>query len=660
MLDDYLEEDGVHLLTAMAAYPQLHWGLTRLLDLSLFPEPAADARERRLLKVARLPWSRSGWLPDWLRAALLERLDRPAWRALRRLYRELLRPEGGAGARRTALPVVLPRAVGLWGGLRDWLRQRGWRLGRWLGASRTLSAAHGALNDAIFADVLFGWRVPLLGFVLPRRLLRGHLGGSLRRAVVGHALVAALLAAAVAWLTAGAWERWGRAAEEERLLAGQNAAHAEYRVTVWHRPETAALSRALKETLAADGFAPEIAGTPLALPEGAEGELPAVNKIQWGDVADVPMAEQIKERLRYLAWGADPEVTDKLVVLAALADLAETPGPRELRVLLLTPGRTGSTFRDQFANSLTPEQIAELVTPPEAAKPQVQEPPPETAQPAEPSVKEVPPAAEPPPEPALPGQARVTAPPPEPSAADAGAADQLRGRIEALDQRWTELRDEMAREEQGLDGRAAGRGPKWRGLNEELQGVIAERDALAAQLRQLLGQTFRDPLKDGDEGPEMVALPGGTFLMGSPDTEPERASDEGPQHEVTVPPSPYPAPRSASPITTASPRPPGARSGDRAGATQAAGGQRLLERRHRPTRPGSARRPAAPTACRPRRSGSMPPAPAPDPLLGRETASIPIRPTTTAITTTTIAAPRPASTGSRRCRPAACRPMPSD
>ena len=35
---------------------------------------------------------------------------------------------------------------------------------------------------------------------------------------------------------------------------------------------------------------------------------------------------------------------------------------------------------------------------------------------------------------------------------------------------------------------------------------------------------------------EMVAIPGGTFLMGSPDDEPERADDEGPQHEVTVPP----------------------------------------------------------------------------------------------------------------------------
>jgi formylglycine-generating enzyme required for sulfatase activity len=34
---------------------------------------------------------------------------------------------------------------------------------------------------------------------------------------------------------------------------------------------------------------------------------------------------------------------------------------------------------------------------------------------------------------------------------------------------------------------------------------------------------------------EMVSIPGGTFLMGSPETEPGRQNREGPQHEVTVP-----------------------------------------------------------------------------------------------------------------------------
>lgn len=43
---------------------------------------------------------------------------------------------------------------------------------------------------------------------------------------------------------------------------------------------------------------------------------------------------------------------------------------------------------------------------------------------------------------------------------------------------------------------------------------------------------FRDKLKDGSKGPEMVVIPAGSFVMGSPDDEPERRDGEGPQHEV--------------------------------------------------------------------------------------------------------------------------------
>ena len=38
--------------------------------------------------------------------------------------------------------------------------------------------------------------------------------------------------------------------------------------------------------------------------------------------------------------------------------------------------------------------------------------------------------------------------------------------------------------------------------------------------------TFSDRLKDGSAGPTMVRIPAGSFLMGSPDTEPERSRDE--------------------------------------------------------------------------------------------------------------------------------------
>ena len=45
---------------------------------------------------------------------------------------------------------------------------------------------------------------------------------------------------------------------------------------------------------------------------------------------------------------------------------------------------------------------------------------------------------------------------------------------------------------------------------------------------------FRDLLSDGTEGPEMVILPKGRFLMGSPDDEKGHFGSEGPRHEVEI------------------------------------------------------------------------------------------------------------------------------
>ncbi|WP_442951410.1 SUMF1/EgtB/PvdO family nonheme iron enzyme [Oscillatoria sp. CS-180] len=47
------------------------------------------------------------------------------------------------------------------------------------------------------------------------------------------------------------------------------------------------------------------------------------------------------------------------------------------------------------------------------------------------------------------------------------------------------------------------------------------------------GRLYEEPLED-DLTLEMVAIPGGSFVMGSPENEPERQSREGPQHQVQV------------------------------------------------------------------------------------------------------------------------------
>jgi formylglycine-generating enzyme required for sulfatase activity len=62
----------------------------------------------------------------------------------------------------------------------------------------------------------------------------------------------------------------------------------------------------------------------------------------------------------------------------------------------------------------------------------------------------------------------------------------------------------------------------------------AYRDQLKLRRRTATVQGYTEPLTD-NVGLAMVLIPGGTFLMGSPEDEPERLDHEGPQHEVTVP-----------------------------------------------------------------------------------------------------------------------------
>ncbi|MEO0759721.1 MAG: SAV_2336 N-terminal domain-related protein [Cyanobacteria bacterium J06648_16] len=55
------------------------------------------------------------------------------------------------------------------------------------------------------------------------------------------------------------------------------------------------------------------------------------------------------------------------------------------------------------------------------------------------------------------------------------------------------------------------------------------------QRQQSVAHRYTEPLPDNTPL-EMVAIPSGTFQMGSPESEPERDEDESPQHEVTVQP----------------------------------------------------------------------------------------------------------------------------
>jgi formylglycine-generating enzyme required for sulfatase activity len=72
---------------------------------------------------------------------------------------------------------------------------------------------------------------------------------------------------------------------------------------------------------------------------------------------------------------------------------------------------------------------------------------------------------------------------------------------------------------------------------QDIHGWSAEKvQALQRSVAEALGRevVFRDRLKDGSEGPEMVVIPPGSYLMGSPDSDKDAFSDEKPQHRVTI------------------------------------------------------------------------------------------------------------------------------
>jgi formylglycine-generating enzyme required for sulfatase activity len=484
-LDAWLGPKGTVLLGAAAVYPELNLELTRVLDGQLFGTATGetpDSRARRLLRLARLPWARHGWLPGWLRLALRARLDAASERRIAAIYRELLLKVSVDGDQAVRLPLAVPSPRQPWPvRLRRAWRDKGWRLDRWIRDLVATAPADGALADRIFVDTVL--RPGPLDFALPRRLRRllprpfrhGRAGWTRRiPSLAAPALAALLLAFGVHWLWSGSGlSGWPgpqlRQQAADWLLAAEQWPNRAYRVEIRYipnsedpqRPNPAAterLAKDLAQALASRGFlkpsllplpaAPaELAGAAVAEASAAAGDKPpaedasgspaddeerllsSINTVQIGADTALPAADRVAARLRYLAWGAMPQITnilDNPPPGLAAADLSPPPAD-SVRVWLRDTGH-GGVFTDPLERPLTGAERAAFQA----------------------------------------------------------------------------------------DG----------GLN------LPEPTA-ASDIPEPFG-VFRDPLRDGGEGPAMIALPGGSFRMGSPSDEPDRSTDEGPQHPVDI------------------------------------------------------------------------------------------------------------------------------
>jgi predicted Zn-dependent protease len=88
---DFLGEVGYYWFSACAVYPELRWQLTLYLGYSL-NSAASDKvlTEVRLAKLARLPWFRHGYMPNWLRKQLVVDLPLLKERDIRTVLQALL------------------------------------------------------------------------------------------------------------------------------------------------------------------------------------------------------------------------------------------------------------------------------------------------------------------------------------------------------------------------------------------------------------------------------------------------------------------------------------------------------------------------------------------------------------------------------------------
>ena len=99
-LRDAIGADGFTWVAATAVYPELRWPMTVHLKNMLTDSDGSASLDGTLIGIARLPWFRRGWMPDWLRSALVRHLDQTR----RRDIHDWLMSDLGLGS-------IQPRAV---------------------------------------------------------------------------------------------------------------------------------------------------------------------------------------------------------------------------------------------------------------------------------------------------------------------------------------------------------------------------------------------------------------------------------------------------------------------------------------------------------------------------------------------------------------------
>ncbi|MEO8628661.1 MAG: carboxypeptidase-like regulatory domain-containing protein, partial [Betaproteobacteria bacterium] len=192
---------GFAWIAACAAYPEIHWGITLRLGAGLIPQ--RQILEKLLPRIARLVWFRQAYMPDWLREALLDRMDDADGDRARETLRTLLESVVARSGEDIPLRVALGKPLANLHWWRRCLQALMYRLRRRRLRDLVSSAGEDSpLRDYVFLRFISGQPTGKLDITAPGALLRALSSRPALLLTSGIAVtfVALAAAAALAWL----------------------------------------------------------------------------------------------------------------------------------------------------------------------------------------------------------------------------------------------------------------------------------------------------------------------------------------------------------------------------------------------------------------------------------------------------------------------------
>lgn len=372
-LFDYLGPRGLELLIGCAIYPHLHADLTFALEQRLFPYDTLDRKERRLLKLSRLPWFKLERIPRYIRKDLIDSKSRESLEKFAEIYRDIFQEISNTASGQVTYPlsiagVAKPQDLVDNADIPDpeeddieeeseeqtaaknKKRQKesaNRRFMRYLRDRVRFAQPGSAFGDRIFSQVILGRRASLLDFIVPDTLAKWLPLPQSRfwpAASVATALFLGLATAEYSWQT---WMKpLAQTKAEERVFANNR----QFNIQITATQEALQLGRALATALELRGYSVLLTRLPQTTAErevNTNALLPSTSKIYFTNNSDIaPVIHDIRSRLNYLSYGID-------AVFLNPPTSVEINDVNAIQIRLTGNLMAGGIFTDRFTNEFS-------------------------------------------------------------------------------------------------------------------------------------------------------------------------------------------------------------------------------------------------------------------------------------------------------------------